>query len=125
MLRSSVMCPISVGDGRFVSFWHDVWMGGSPFSVTFHRILALDIHINDTVRDRMDVGWLMESLRRPPRGGIEKIQWHTLLSLLQDFQLTLVTDRLEWLLDVLDTFFVSSVRAYLNGGVLFSVGSET
>lgn len=53
------MCPIRVGDGRHNSFWHDVWMGDSLFAVIFHMIFALDVYRHATVREQMDIGWML------------------------------------------------------------------
>lgn len=41
-------------------------------ATTFHRVFALDTFRNDTVKNRMDMGWEIDTLRRSPRGGVEQ-----------------------------------------------------
>ncbi|XP_023765317.1 uncharacterized protein LOC111913837 [Lactuca sativa] len=78
-----------------------------------------------TVRDRLTLGWDPVTFRRSTRGGIEQEKWDAFISLLQDFQLQSIPDRLGWSIDVSNTFSISSARWFLDGSMLYSGGGET
>lgn len=57
--------------------------------------------------------------------GVEQEQWDKFLSLMQEVHFKDHVDRLVWLLDVSDSFFVSSTRLFLDNGMLPSAGMES
>lgn len=52
----------------------------------FIECLPKTLLVNATVKNRIDVGWETDTLRRSPRGGVEQEQWDGILSLIQDLQ---------------------------------------
>lgn len=101
-----------------------MWIGEAPLSVTFPRVFSLDGVRHATIRDQLTLGWDRATFKRGPRGGIKHEQWDGVLSLLQDFQLQLIPYRMGWIVNVFDTFFVSSTWRFLDESLLFSRGIE-
>nr|GEW77947.1 RNA-directed DNA polymerase, eukaryota, reverse transcriptase zinc-binding domain protein [Tanacetum cinerariifolium] len=60
------------GNGIDTSFWDDVWKGDTNFKSFYSRIYALESCKSITVAEKMSHENLGFSLRRNPRGGIEK-----------------------------------------------------
>ena len=53
------------------------------------------------------------------------MQWDNVISMVQDLHLESRPDRWGWILDVTDSFSVSSARSFLDGGMVFSGGEKT
>ena len=63
------LCPTRLGDGMSTNFWHGRWGEGRILAQEFPRVFLLDNNRNVSVGDRIRLGWSVDMLRRPPRGG--------------------------------------------------------
>lgn len=91
----------------------------SRLCLFFDKIHDLDTFKHLSVSDQMSKGWDMCTLRRIPRDVIEQEQWDRLLSITQNIQLQSIPNRLRWIIDTSDTFYVYSTRGYIDDNILF------
>lgn len=111
------LCAIKIVDGRYTSFWKDLWICEYLLESTFHRVHALDTFRHLNVSDKMFKGWEMTTLRRNPRGGVEQEQLDGLLSIIQNIQLQSVPNRLGWVIATRGTFSISSACGFIDGSL--------
>ncbi|GKE00918.1 RNA-directed DNA polymerase, eukaryota, partial [Tanacetum coccineum] len=77
------------------------------------------------VADKLNDPTIIQSFRRPPRGGLEEEQYGNLLDIVQSVILSDSKDRWVWSLDSTGEFSVKSARLYIDDYLLPSVGAPT
>ncbi|GJV74554.1 RNA-directed DNA polymerase, eukaryota [Tanacetum coccineum] len=63
-----------VGNGVYTSFWEEPWLSNIPLMNVFPRLYALENNKQVTVAAKLSDGFVTDSFRRTPRGGIEEEQ---------------------------------------------------
>nr|GEX08999.1 RNA-directed DNA polymerase, eukaryota, reverse transcriptase zinc-binding domain protein [Tanacetum cinerariifolium] len=114
-----------VGNGKNTMFWDELWKGEVLFKNLFPRLYALESVKNISVADKMAQPSLEYSFRRNIRGGVERVQMASLLSLLEGLILPNMIDRWMWSISRDRNFSVSSVRNYIDDKILGTVSSKT
>ena len=111
-------CQRKVGDGRSISFWHDVWLGGISLSNRYNRVYALDRDKDCRVVERISLADWSGCLRRHPRGGVEEHQFMGLQEELASVALTGGSDAWVWESDPEGGFSVKSARTMIDASIL-------
>ncbi|GJS77431.1 RNA-directed DNA polymerase, eukaryota [Tanacetum coccineum] len=105
---------LKVGDGTNTLFWNDVWLAESPLNLCYPRLFSLEDDKLISISDKLQAPSLLDSFRRPTRGGIEDSQ---LTFLAQDLTVVVLSskkDRWVWSLNSLGLFYVKSARAFID-----------
>ncbi|KAF5182722.1 hypothetical protein FRX31_027691 [Thalictrum thalictroides] len=103
-------------DGRFTSFWQDVWCGETSLAFKFPRIYRHASHKNGLVVDHFIEGeWRPRVRRRNLREG-EAIEMQEILSMLAPKRLCDGCDTWEWKWGKNKCFSVKSMYIVLMGG---------
>ncbi|GJU80207.1 RNA-directed DNA polymerase, eukaryota [Tanacetum coccineum] len=111
IIRELVICPLKLYD---ISLMH-----------AFLRLYTLESNKQVTVAAKLSEGYLTDSFRRAPRGGIEEEQLLLLVNKLESVILANLNDRWIWSLESLGEFSVKSARSYIDDTLLPIVGSPT
>ncbi|GJS60756.1 ribonuclease H-like domain-containing protein [Tanacetum coccineum] len=74
------LCNRKIGNGALTSFWNKAWSSASPLKNLYPRIYMLDSDKGRTVSSRLNGCDWSSVLRRPPRGGVELLQFIGLMS---------------------------------------------
>ena len=99
-------------------FWEDPWLDDFALKLKFPRLYALDNYKQITVVEKINHASMVDSFRRPPRGGAEQEQLGLLLSSIDGLILTNVPDRWVWSLEATCEFSVKSVRQLIDDSIL-------
>lgn len=98
----------TVGDGKKIRLWEDVWHGGCPLKLTFHNLFEIcnqqewSLHKtlkNDTIK--LTFRWNF--------GFREERQWEALSSILEEVTLDQQQDPVIWVLEKCNNFSTSSL----------------
>nr|GEX59200.1 RNA-directed DNA polymerase, eukaryota [Tanacetum cinerariifolium] len=103
---------IPVGNGINTSFWEEIWRGDMNFKTKFPRLYALESDKKITVASKINHNDVGLSLRRPPRDGVELVQFNSLNVFLTGTMLSDSNDR--WSLVGSGEFLVASVRKLID-----------
>nr|GEU78642.1 RNA-directed DNA polymerase, eukaryota, reverse transcriptase zinc-binding domain protein [Tanacetum cinerariifolium] len=114
-----------VGNGLTTRFWLDSWILGSPLSVRFPRMFALEGDKHITVADKWSDSDFKLSFRREIRDGAECEQWNDMLSILDTVSLSSSNDR--WICDLNGEgmFCVKDIRKIIDELYLPSLSDAT
>ena len=104
-------CSRSVGNGKSIRFWDEIWFGDRPLKDLFPRIYALDKDKRCMVDHRINISAWNIVLRRMPRGGIESQQFSALMDSIRDVLLSDKEDAWKWALNP-TCFSIASARTY-------------
>ncbi|GJT52612.1 RNA-directed DNA polymerase, eukaryota, reverse transcriptase zinc-binding domain protein [Tanacetum coccineum] len=63
-----------VGNGLNTLFWEDPWLDDLALKHKFPRLYALDSYKQITVIKKINHAFMVDTFRRPPRGGVEEEQ---------------------------------------------------
>ncbi|XP_071688703.1 uncharacterized protein [Rutidosis leptorrhynchoides] len=116
-----------IGNGSGTSFWHDTWVGDTPFSCKFKRLFKLEANPNVTVADRWvrnEVGWEgnWDWVRSPSRRT--ELELEDLKELLRDCVLIMdKCDSWRWESSTNSLFSTKRLTSIIDSK-LFSVGSN-
>nr|GEW00553.1 RNA-directed DNA polymerase, eukaryota [Tanacetum cinerariifolium] len=104
--------PETSRDGNSTRFWLDIWKGEKPFREVYPRLFALErdkeIHV------AVKLASLIDSFRRPVRGGVELQQLTDLVSLMDSVVLCSSHDRSRCDLSGDGDFSVKVIRNYID-----------
>ncbi|GJR41802.1 RNA-directed DNA polymerase, eukaryota [Tanacetum coccineum] len=114
-----------IGNGEDTRFWKDTWHSDVPLKNLYPRVFALEIVKDVTVAGKFSDSSFTLSLRRYPRGGVEKSQFDMLCSNLADVTLPQSRDRWVWNLDPNGDFSVKSARDFIDDLMLPKEGTAT
>ncbi|GKC72748.1 RNA-directed DNA polymerase, eukaryota, reverse transcriptase zinc-binding domain protein [Tanacetum coccineum] len=96
-----------LGNGENTSFWDDKWHDDGPFKSLYPRLHALETCKSISVASKLSQPSLIQSLRRPPRGGVEEEQFSLLGSRTTGISLPNMCDRWFWSLESSGDFWSS------------------
>ncbi|GKB86101.1 hypothetical protein Tco_0958373 [Tanacetum coccineum] len=82
-----------VGKGINTLFWEDPWLDDLALKHKFSRLYALDNYKQITIVEKINHAFMVDTFRRPPRGGAEEEQLGLLLSRMDGLILTNILDR--------------------------------
>ncbi|GJZ82902.1 RNA-directed DNA polymerase, eukaryota [Tanacetum coccineum] len=102
-----------------------IWRFRSQDSSLCKGIHLLSYMKKKVVADKLNDPTIIQSFRRPPRGGLEEEQYGNLLDIVQSVILSDSKDRWVWSLDSTGEFSVKSARLYIDDYLLPSVGAPT
>ena len=94
-----------VGNGLNTLFWEDHWLDDLALKHKFPRLYALDKYKQITVVEKINHASIVDTFRRPPRGGPEKEQLDFLLSRMDGLILINIPDHWVWSLEATGEFF--------------------
>ena len=120
----SYIKPI-LGNGANTSFWNVPWRGEMALKDLAPRIYMLESMKGISVKEKLEHGSLLLSLRRHPRGGVEQQQMDMIQEITDGCSLSNSMDRWSWCLDGVGEFTVASVRRVIDDNMLPSSNSKT
>ncbi|GKE15923.1 hypothetical protein Tco_1423500, partial [Tanacetum coccineum] len=82
-----------MGKGLNTLFWENPWLDDLALKHKFLRLYALENYKQITVVEKIDHASMVDTFRRPPRGGAEEEQLGFLLSCMDGLILTNILDR--------------------------------
>ncbi|GJY36147.1 RNA-directed DNA polymerase, eukaryota [Tanacetum coccineum] len=85
-----------VGNGLNTLFWEDPWLDDLALKHKFSRLYALDNYKQIIVVEKINHASMVDTFRRPPRGGAKEEQLGFLLSRMDGLILTKIPDRWVW-----------------------------
>nr|GEX15700.1 RNA-directed DNA polymerase, eukaryota, reverse transcriptase zinc-binding domain protein [Tanacetum cinerariifolium] len=97
-----------VGNGVHTLFWEDTYLHDLPLMNVFPRLYTLECDKKVTVAMKLTDCYVIDSFRRPLRGGIEEDQLSLLVDKLTPVILTDSNDRWIWSIDSTGEFSVKS-----------------
>ncbi|GJX10007.1 RNA-directed DNA polymerase, eukaryota [Tanacetum coccineum] len=100
----------NVDNGLNTLFWEDPWLDDLTLKHKILRLYALDNYKQITIVEKNNHAYMVDTFRRPPRGGTEEEQLGFLLSRMDDLILTNIPDRWVWSLEATVEFSVKFVR---------------
>ena len=106
-------CKKRIGNGNSTRFWLDPWLGELPLYAKFPRLFSLELNRDALVASKINSS-VVDSFRRPPRGGVEQTQLSDLLDMLESVSLSQNNDR--WFCDLTGdgVFRVKEVRSFID-----------
>ncbi|GKB34578.1 hypothetical protein Tco_0879520 [Tanacetum coccineum] len=107
-----------VCNGLTTLFWEDPWLDDLALKHKFSRLYALDNYKQITVVEKINHASMVDTFRRPPRGGVEEVQLRFLLSRMDGLILTNIPDRWVWSLEATCEFLVKFVRQLIDDSIL-------
>ncbi|GKE10048.1 hypothetical protein Tco_1413599 [Tanacetum coccineum] len=84
--------PKKVSSGLHTLFWEDPWLDDLTLEHKFLRLYALNNYKQITVVEKINHASMVDSFRRPPRGGDKEEQLGFLLSRMNSLILTNISD---------------------------------
>ncbi|PNT67967.1 hypothetical protein BRADI_3g34315v3 [Brachypodium distachyon] len=106
-----------VGNGKWVRFWEDVWVGETPLCVHFFRLFRCCEQQGDTVAQVLGDNGIHLSFRRT-FGEAEQVEWAELCGVLDSVLLSDTRDRAFWCLTKNKCYTTQSLySAMLHSGV--------
>ncbi|GJW93134.1 RNA-directed DNA polymerase, eukaryota, reverse transcriptase zinc-binding domain protein [Tanacetum coccineum] len=93
------LCNRKIGNGALTSFWNEALSSVSPLKNLYPRIYMLDSDKGCTVSSRLNGCEWSSVLRRPPRGGVELLQFNGLMSSIGEVALSDHKDSWLWSLN--------------------------
>ncbi|GJR44324.1 RNA-directed DNA polymerase, eukaryota [Tanacetum coccineum] len=102
----------NVGNGLNTLFWVNPWLDDLALKHKFPRLYALNNYKQITVVEKINHSSMVDTFRRPPRGGAEEEQLGFLLSRMDGLILTSILDRWVWSLEA--TFHLDKLSTRLN-----------
>ncbi|PWA89116.1 reverse transcriptase domain, Reverse transcriptase zinc-binding domain protein [Artemisia annua] len=102
-----------VKDGSTTRFWRDAWLGDIPFECQFPRLFCLEANKDCFVRDRWQNGWVW-CWTRNFHGGVTGSQLDSLISMLENVQLSEGQDAWQWSLIGSNIFTVKDIRIFID-----------
>ncbi|GJX66455.1 RNA-directed DNA polymerase, eukaryota, reverse transcriptase zinc-binding domain protein [Tanacetum coccineum] len=112
------LCNRKIGIGSLTSFWNEAWSSASPLKNLYPRIYMLDSDKGCTVSSRLNGCEWSSVLRRPPRGGVELLQFNGLMSSIGEVALSDHKDSWLWSLNSSNEYTVAFVRALVDADTL-------
>nr|GEY27259.1 RNA-directed DNA polymerase, eukaryota [Tanacetum cinerariifolium] len=97
-----------VGNGVHTLFWEDPYLNDLPLMNVFLRLYTLECDKKVTVAMKLTDCYVIDSFRRPPRGGIEEDQLSLLVDKLAPVIFTDSNDKWIWSIDSAGEFSVKS-----------------
>ncbi|GJU75646.1 RNA-directed DNA polymerase, eukaryota [Tanacetum coccineum] len=107
-----------VGNGLNTLFWEDPWLDDLALKHKFLRLYALDNYKQITIVDKINHASMVDTFRRPPRGGVEKEQLNFLLSRMDGLIVTNILDRWVWSLEATSEFSIKYVRQLIDDSII-------
>ncbi|GJY94006.1 RNA-directed DNA polymerase, eukaryota, reverse transcriptase zinc-binding domain protein [Tanacetum coccineum] len=107
-----------VGNGLNTLFWKDPLLEDLALKHKFPRLYALDNYKQITVFEKINHAFMVDTFRRPPRGGAEEEQLGFLLSRMNGLILTNIPDRWGWSLEATREFSVKFIRQLIDDSIL-------
>nr|GEW84467.1 hypothetical protein [Tanacetum cinerariifolium] len=114
-----------VGNGVYTRFWDDAWLFDSLLMHVYPRLYALKCAKHVTVAAKLSDSSLIDSFRRPPRGGVEEEQLLGLIDNIDSVILSNSNDRWVWSLESSGEFSFKTARSHIDDFFLPSVGDPT
>nr|GEV04962.1 RNA-directed DNA polymerase, eukaryota, reverse transcriptase zinc-binding domain protein [Tanacetum cinerariifolium] len=107
-----------VGNGLNTLFWEDHWLDDLPLKHTFLRLYALNKYKQIIVVKKINNAFMVDTFRRPPRGGAEEVQLGFLLSRLDGLILKNTLDCWVWSLEAMGEFSLKSIHQLIDNLIL-------
>ncbi|GJX89733.1 RNA-directed DNA polymerase, eukaryota [Tanacetum coccineum] len=107
-----------VGNRLNTLFWEDLWLDDLALNHKFPRLYAFDNYKQITVVEKINHASMVDTFRRPPKGGAEEEQLGFLLSRMDGLILTNIPDRWVWSLEATSEFSVKSVCRLTDDSIL-------
>nr|GEU65640.1 RNA-directed DNA polymerase, eukaryota [Tanacetum cinerariifolium] len=111
-----------VGNGMYTHFWDDPWLFDSLLMHVYPRLYTLECAKHVTVAAKLSDYSLIDSFRRPPRGGVEE---ELLLGLIYNVDSVILfnsNDRRVWSLESSSEFSVKTTHSHIGDFFSPSVG---
>ncbi|GKA51151.1 transposase, MuDR [Tanacetum coccineum] len=107
-----------VGNRLKTLFWEDHWLDDLALKHKFLRLYAFDNYKQIIVVEKTNHASMVDTFRRPSRGGAEEVQLGSFLSRMDGLILTNIPDRWVWSLEAIGEFSVKSVRHLIDDSIL-------
>nr|GEW23230.1 RNA-directed DNA polymerase, eukaryota, reverse transcriptase zinc-binding domain protein [Tanacetum cinerariifolium] len=114
-----------VGNGMYTRFWDDPWLFDSLLMYVYPRLYTLECAKHVTVVAKLSDSSLIDSFRRPPRGGVEEEQLLGINDNVDSVILSNSNDRWVWYLESSGEFSVKTARSHIDDFFLPSVSDPT
>nr|GEX03911.1 hypothetical protein [Tanacetum cinerariifolium] len=118
IIREVTVLRKKVGNGLNTLFWGDHWLEDLPLKHTFLRLYALNKYKQIIVVKKINNAFMVDTFRRPPRGGAEEVQLSFLLSRLDGLILKNTLDCWVWSLEATGEFSLKSVHQLIANLIL-------
>nr|GEW46120.1 RNA-directed DNA polymerase, eukaryota [Tanacetum cinerariifolium] len=114
-----------VGNGVYTRFWEDPWLFDLLLMHVYPRLYALECVKHVTVAAKLSDSSLIDSFRRPPRGGVEEEQLLGLIDNVDSVILSNSNDRWGWSFESSGEFSVKTARSHIDDFFLPSIDDPT